>query len=122
MNLQEYFVELSDRNILLDFPDNFDATIFKISGTSRHDYCISTLANVLRDLANIAEILENILLNLKNEINETFFIEFDQTIQDYKSELKVDFTYKFTNKHKKVFSKSWSIEDDYLSGFTTFFS
>ena len=102
MNLQEYFVELMDRNILLEFPDDFDAAIFKINGTSRHDYSISTLPSVLRDLANIAEILENIFLNLKNEINREFYIEFDQVINDYKNELKVEFTYKFTHKHKKV--------------------
>ena len=102
MDLQEYFVELLDRNILIDFPDDFDVALFKIEGISRHDYSIATLPIVFRDLANIAEILDNILTNLKNEINSVYYIEFDKDIQDYKNEIRFHFSFKFTHKSKKI--------------------
>ena len=117
MELEEYFVELLDRNILIEFPDDRNSAIFKVEGWSRHDYSISTLPNVFRDLANNAEILENIFINLKNEMNSKFYIEFEQMLEDYKSELKVQFTFKFTNKYKKVQQNLDSLYNDFFDDF-----
>lgn len=102
MNLPEYFVELLDKNILIDFPKNNEDPVLKIEGVSRHDYSISTLSDVLKELANIAEVLENILSHLKHENNTEYYIEFDKDIQDFKNEIKFQFSFKLTNKTRKV--------------------
>lgn len=103
MYLSEYFVELLDRDILINFPSGpptHSILPIEIYGNVTISYTLSTLPSILRDLANIVEILENILSHMKDEIGNQYEIEFRSAIRDCEDNLNLQFAFNLNDKDK----------------------